>query len=53
MYDMLHEGAISMEDTGFAFVTDSPAEAVGMILSSQPATVTERLSAVRAAVEQK
>ncbi len=49
MYDMLHEGAISIEDTGFGFVTDSPAEAVDMILSSQPATVAERLAAVRAA----
>jgi uncharacterized protein (TIGR00730 family) len=49
MYDMLHEGAISVEDTGFAFVTDSPAEAVDMILSSQPATVTERLAAAQAA----
>jgi hypothetical protein len=49
MYDMLHEGAISMEDTGFGFVTDSPSEAVEMILSSQPATVTERLAASRAA----
>ena len=36
MYDMLEEGAISGEDTGFAFVTDSPAQAVEMIVSSQP-----------------
>ena len=28
IYDMLHQGAISFEDTGFGFVTDSPAEAV-------------------------
>jgi uncharacterized protein (TIGR00730 family) len=49
MYDMLHEGAISTEDTGFAFVTDSPEEAVEMILSSQPATVTERLAVAQAA----
>ena len=28
MYDMLREGAISPEDTGFGFVTDSPAQAV-------------------------
>ena len=47
MYDMLREGAISAEDTGFAFVTDSPAQAVEMIVSSQPPRVTERLSAVR------
>ena len=44
MYDMLREGAISIEDTGFGYLTDSPAEAVRMILSSQPATVTELLS---------
>jgi hypothetical protein len=49
MYDMLHEGAISVEDTGFAFVTDSPAEAVDMILSSQPAPDTQRLAVARAA----
>lgn len=48
MYDMQREGAISEEDTGFGFVTDSPAEAVRMILSSQPAAVTERLTAVKA-----
>jgi uncharacterized protein (TIGR00730 family) len=49
MYDMLHEGAISEEDTGFGFVTDSPAEAVRMIVESQPAHITTRLAAVRAA----
>lgn len=49
MYDMLHEGAISAEDTGFGFVTDSPAQAVEMILSSQPETVMKRLAALRAA----
>jgi uncharacterized protein (TIGR00730 family) len=43
LYDMLQEGAISPEDTGFGYLTDSPAEAVQMILSSQPATVTDRL----------
>jgi uncharacterized protein (TIGR00730 family) len=48
MYDMLHEGAIGLEDTGFAFVTDSPKEAVEMIVSSLPATVTDRLAAMRA-----
>ena len=49
MYDMLREGAISVEDTGFAFVTDSPARAVEMIVSSQPPRITERLSARRVA----
>jgi uncharacterized protein (TIGR00730 family) len=44
MYGMLRAGAISAEDTGFGFVTDSPAEAVRMILSSQPPAVIERLS---------
>jgi uncharacterized protein (TIGR00730 family) len=47
MYDMVREGAISIEDTGFAFVTDSPAQAVEMIVSSQPQRITERLSARR------
>ena len=53
MDDMLREGAISSGDTGFGFVTDSPAQAVEMILSSQPAAVTERLSALRAAAGER
>jgi uncharacterized protein (TIGR00730 family) len=48
MYDMVREGAISTEDTGFAFVTDSPTQAVEMIVSSQPPPIVERLSALRA-----
>ena len=52
MYDMQREGAISEEDTGFGFVTDSPSEAVQMILSSQPAAVAERLAAAKAASNQ-
>jgi uncharacterized protein (TIGR00730 family) len=44
MNDMLCEGAISPEDTGFGYHTDSPAEAVRMILESQPPAVTSRLS---------
>ena len=44
MYHMLREGAISEEDTGFGFLTDSPAQAVQMIVASQPAAVIERLS---------
>jgi predicted Rossmann-fold nucleotide-binding protein len=48
MYDMLDAGAISAEDTGFAFITDSPAQAVEMIISSQPPEVLERLSPRRA-----
>ncbi|HTS66562.1 MAG TPA: TIGR00730 family Rossman fold protein [Candidatus Acidoferrales bacterium] len=44
MYDMLHEGAISEEDTGFGFLTDSPAEAARMILASQPPDVIARLT---------
>ena len=47
--DMLLEGAISPDDTGFGYVTDSPEEAVRMIVSSQPANVIERLRAARAA----
>jgi uncharacterized protein (TIGR00730 family) len=53
MYDMLHEGAISAEDTGFAYVTDSPAQAVEMILSSQPSSLIERMSPIRSAAEAK
>jgi uncharacterized protein (TIGR00730 family) len=45
--DMQRQGAVSPEDTGFGFVTDSPAQAVEMIVSSQPPSVTERLSAAR------
>jgi uncharacterized protein (TIGR00730 family) len=48
MYDMLREGAISAEDTGFGFLTDSPSQAVQMILSSLPASVTGRLSGMSA-----
>jgi uncharacterized protein (TIGR00730 family) len=44
MYEMLYAGAISNEDTGFGFVTDSPSQAVEMILSSQPRSVLDRLS---------
>jgi len=53
MEDMLREGAISQEDTGFGFVTDSPAQAVQMILSSLPPTVTARLSALRVPAGEK
>jgi uncharacterized protein (TIGR00730 family) len=49
MYDMQREGAISDEDTGFGFVTDSPSQAVQMILSSQPPAVTECLHPLRRA----
>jgi len=45
MYQMEREGAISPEDTGFAYLTDSPAEAVRMILDSLPESVTSRLTA--------
>src|SRR4051794_21712626 len=48
-YDMLNAGAISAEDTGFAFITDSPAQAVEMIAASQPREVLDRLSPLRAA----
>ncbi len=44
MSDLQREGAISVEDTGFGFLTDSPAEAVQMIVNSQPPMVTEQLS---------
>jgi predicted Rossmann-fold nucleotide-binding protein len=47
MEDMLREGAISSEDTGFGFLTDSPAQAARMIVSSQPPAVLQRLSAAR------
>ncbi len=47
--DMLQEGAISPEDTGFAYLTDSPAEAVRMIRESQPPHVIERLAPARKA----
>ena len=49
LYDMQHEGAISAEDTGFAYLTDSPAEAVRLILSSLPPNVTGRLGPARPA----
>jgi uncharacterized protein (TIGR00730 family) len=48
MYDMLREGAISAEDPGFGYVTDSPAQAVEMIISSQPPSLVERISASKA-----
>jgi len=41
---MEEEGAISHKDTGFGYLTDSPTEAVKMIVDSLPATVTERLT---------
>jgi uncharacterized protein (TIGR00730 family) len=48
MEDMLRSGAISPDDPGFGFLTDSPAQAVEMIVSSQPPELIERLSATRA-----
>jgi uncharacterized protein (TIGR00730 family) len=45
MYQMQKEGAISPEDSGFGYLTDSPAEAVRMILDSLPESVTARLTA--------
>ena len=50
MYTMLREGAISVEDTGFGYLTDSPAEAARMIVDSQPAAVIERLASTAAAI---
>jgi uncharacterized protein (TIGR00730 family) len=49
LYDMLREGAISPEDSGFGYVTDSPAEAVKLILESQPSNVLEHLAKPRVA----
>jgi len=43
MWDMLHEGAISREDTGFGWVTDSPKEAVELIVKTLSAEVRTRL----------
>jgi uncharacterized protein (TIGR00730 family) len=51
MYDLLREGAISPEDTGFGYITDSPAEAVQAILESLPPAVKGRLSPNPAAAE--
>lgn len=51
MYDLLREGAISTEDTGFGYLTDSPAEAVQMIVESLPSAVKSRLSTGRAAAQ--
>jgi len=48
MNDMLNEGAIGAEDTGFGFVTDSPTQGVEMIMSGQPKAVLERLAVLRA-----
>jgi uncharacterized protein (TIGR00730 family) len=49
MYDLVREGAIGLEDTGFGYLTDSPAEAVRMILESLPPAVKTRLSSGTAA----
>ncbi len=51
LYDMEAEGAISPEDSGFGYLTDSPAEAVRMIVSSVPPNVIARLAPVRKAAE--
>jgi predicted Rossmann-fold nucleotide-binding protein len=53
MSDMLRDGAISEQDTGFGYLTDSPAEAVRMILESQPPEVIERLTPPHAAVPER
>jgi uncharacterized protein (TIGR00730 family) len=44
MYDLLREGAILPEETGFAYVTDSPAEAVATILENIPPSVRSRIA---------
>jgi len=49
MVHMEQEGAISEEDTGFGFLTDSPEQAVQMIVQSQPSHIVEQLSAARKA----
>ncbi len=51
MYDLLRESAISTEDTGFGYLTDSPAEAVHMIVQSLPSAVKARLSTGQAAAQ--
>lgn len=40
---LLGEGAIGMEDTGFARITDSPKEAVELVVASLPVELKERL----------
>jgi uncharacterized protein (TIGR00730 family) len=45
-FHLLNEGAISNEDTGFARITDSPKEAVELVLSSLPADLKATLNPV-------
>jgi uncharacterized protein (TIGR00730 family) len=47
MWDLRDSGAISLEDTGFARVLDSPREAVEVILERIPPEVASRLTASR------
>ncbi|HZM16883.1 MAG TPA: TIGR00730 family Rossman fold protein [Candidatus Krumholzibacteria bacterium] len=42
--DMLQEGAISAEDTGFGWITDSPKECVQVLLKTVPEAVRARLT---------
>jgi len=51
MNDLLGVGAVSAEDTGFGYLTDSPAEAVEMIVESLPQPVKSRLSSGRTAAQ--
>ena len=43
-FRLLTEGAISPEDTGFARITDSPNEAVNLVLASLPADIKAKLT---------
>jgi len=40
---MMKEGVFARDEIGFGYVTDSPKEAVDLILRSQPAAVRARL----------
>jgi uncharacterized protein (TIGR00730 family) len=41
--DMMKQGVFSREELGFAYLTDSPKEAVDLLVRSLPATVTKQL----------
>jgi predicted Rossmann-fold nucleotide-binding protein len=45
--DMMKEGVFARDEIGFGYVTDSPKEAVKLILCSLPPTVRTRLRSAR------
>jgi predicted Rossmann-fold nucleotide-binding protein len=47
--EMMKAGVFSREEIGFGYVTDSPQEAVDLVVRSLPAALRQRLKPVKSA----